>query len=282
MKPVRHTLAFLLSLLLVLSCFAPAAMAANDPLHYVVLGDSIAAGSGIRNGDKACYGRIVANTNGYTYQNFGQNGHRTSDLLSRLDRSDVKDAVRRADIISISIGGNDFFQSNPVGLVFEVTFQQFSRINSIANNMRRNFAGIMEKIKSYNPNAVILMQTLYNPGKILRLQVKQATNRVNDMIYDYLREHPGAFEIVDIAAAFGSDPTYIAIDTIHPNVKGNEKIAKVILQKLRDLGLGTRTDPVIVTKGINELGLDYAAIGNWFSNLGSFFTRMFRVPARAA
>ena len=53
MKPVRHTLAFLLSLLLVLSCFAPAAMAANDPLHYVVLGDSIAAGSGIRNGDKA-------------------------------------------------------------------------------------------------------------------------------------------------------------------------------------------------------------------------------------
>ena len=56
----------------------------------------------------------------------------------------------------------------------------------------------------------------------------------------------------------------------------------MILQKLRDLGLGTRTDPVIVTKGINELGLDYAAIGNWFSNLGSFFTRMFRVPARAA
>ena len=55
-----------------------------------------------------------------------------------------------------------------------------------------------------------------------------------------------------------------------------------ILQKLYDLGLGTRTEPVIVTKGINELGLDYAAIGNWFSNLGSFFTRMFRVPARAA
>ena len=187
MKTVRHALAFLLSLLLFLSCFAPAAFAQNDPLHYVVLGDSIAAGSGIRNGDKACYGRIVANTNGYTYQNFGHDGHRTRDLLGRLNRSDVKDAVRRADIISISIGGNDFFQSNPVGLVFEVTFRQFSRINSIANEMRSNFVGIMDKIKAYNPHAVILMQTLYNPGTVLRLQIKEATNRVNDMIYDYLR-----------------------------------------------------------------------------------------------
>ena len=282
MKTVRHALAFLLSLLLFLSCFAPAAFAQNDPLHYVVLGDSIAAGSGIRNAGDACYGRIVANTNGYTYQNFGHDGHRTRDLLGRLDRSDVKDAVRRADIISISIGGNDFFQSNPVGLVFEVTFRQFSRINSIANEMRSNFVGIMDKIKAYNPHAVILMQTLYNPGTVLRLQIKEATNRVNDMIYDYLREHPGAFEIVDIAGAFGSDVSLIAVDTIHPNAKGNEKIAKVILQKLHDLGLGTRTDPVIVTKGINELELDFSAVRGWFSTLSRFFSRMFRAPVRAA
>ncbi len=276
MKTTRNALALLLVLLLALSCAALPASAAGEGLHYVVLGDSIAAGSGLRNPGEASYGRIVANTNGYSYQNFGENGLRTSGLLSKLDRGDVADAVRRANIISISIGGNDFFTQNSPGLFFEVMFQYFGRINSIASDMRRNFAGIMDKIRRYNPNAVILMQTLYNPTIYpFRFAVGQATNRVNGMIYDYLRDHPGAYQIVDVAGAFGADPTYICIDTIHPNAKGNERIAKVTLQKLYELGLGSRTDPVIRTKGVNQGELDYAAIGNWFSNLGSFFTRMF-------
>ena len=273
MKQIRTSLALLLSLLLVLSCTALFA-SASDPLHYVVLGDSIAAGSGLRNPGEANYGRIVANTNGYTYQNFGINGQRTSNLLSQLDRGDVADAVRRADIISISIGGNDFFTNNSPGLFFEVTFQYYGRINSIASDMRRNFAGIIEKIKGYNSHATILMQTLYNPTIYpFRFVVEEAVNRVNSMIYDYLNDHPGAYHIVDINSAFGADPTYICIDTIHPNAKGNEKIAKVILQKLYDLGLGSRTDPVIRVKGVSTGEIDFAAIWSWFANLSSFFSR---------
>lgn len=274
MKTTRRLLAVLLALVLALSCAAAAASAVGEGLHYVVLGDSIAAGSGLRNPGEANYGRIVANTNGYSYQNFGENGMRTSGLLFRLDRGDVADAVRRADIISISIGGNDFFTNNSPGLFFEVTFRYFGRINSIASDMRRNFAGIMEKIRAYNPNAAILMQTLYNPTIYpFRFGTAEAVNRVNSMIYDYLRDHPGAYHIVDVAGAFGADPTYICIDTIHPNAKGNEKIAKVILQKLYELGLGSRTDPVIRVKGVSTGELNYAAIWAWFANLGKFFSR---------
>jgi len=277
MKMTKKGLSLLLILALALSCVAFASSAVGEGLHYVVLGDSIAAGSGLRNPGEANYGRIVANTNGYSYQNFGHNGDRTSSLLSKLDRGDVADAVRRADIISISIGGNDFFTNNAPGLFFAVTFGSFKRINSIASDMRRNFAGIIEKIKGYNSSAVILMQTLYNPTIYpFRFGVAQATDRVNSMIYDYLRDHPGAYHIVDVAGAFGADPTYICIDTIHPNAKGNEKIAKVTLQKLAELGLGSRTDPVIRVKGVSTGELDFAAIGKWFSNLGSYFTRMFR------
>ena len=274
MKTTRRCLAVLLALVFALSCTAVAASAVGEGLHYVVLGDSIAAGSGLRNPGEACYGRIVANTNGYTYQNFGLNGQRTGGLLSQLDRGDVADAVRRANIISISIGGNDFFTNNSPGLFFEVTFGYYGRINSIASDMRRNFAGIIEKIKGYNPNAVILMQTLYNPTIYpFRFGVEEAVKRVNSMIYDYLNDHPGAYHIVDVKSAIGADPTYICIDTIHPNAKGNERIAKVILQKLYDLGLGSRTDPVIRVKGVSTGEIDFAAIGAWFSRLGSFFSR---------
>ena len=274
MKTTKRMTALLLALLLLLSCTALLSSAVGEGLHYVVLGDSIAAGSGLRNPGEANYGRIVANTNSYSYQNFGLNGQRTGNLLSQLDRGDVADAVRRANIISISIGGNDFFTNNSPGLFFEVTFQYYGRMNSITNEMRRNFAGIMEKIKRYNPNATILMQTLYNPTIYpVRFVVEEAVKRVNNMIYDYLNDHPGAYHIVDIKSAFGADPTYICIDTIHPNAKGNEKIAKVILQKLYDLGLGSRTDPVIRVKGVSTGEIDFAAIADWFSKLGSFFSR---------
>lgn len=276
MKLTRKILAVLLALMLTLSCAAFAASAAGEGLRYVVLGDSIAAGSGLRNANEACYGRIVANTNGYSYQNFGHDGDRTSTLLSKLDQGNVADAVRRADIISISIGGNDFFTNNSPGLFFEVTFGYYKRINSIASDMRRNFAGIIEKIKAYNPNAIILMQTLYNPTIYpFRFGVAQAVSRVNSMIKDYLRDHPGAYHIVDVESAIGADPTYICIDTIHPNAKGNERIAKVILQKLYELGLGSRTDPVIRVKGVSTGEIDFAAIGAWFSNLGRYFTRAY-------
>ena len=277
MKTTRRLLAVLLALAMALSCAALAASAVGEGLHYVVLGDSIAAGSGLRNPGEANYGRIVANTNGYSYRNFGHDGDRTSTLLSKLDRGDVADAVRQADIISISIGGNDYFTNNAPGLWFEVTFRYFKRADAIAAEMRRNFAGIIEKIRAYNPNAAILMQTLYNPTIYpFRFGVAEAVNRVNSMIRDYLRDHPGAYYIVDVESAIGADPTYICIDTIHPNARGNERIAKVILQKLYELGLGSHTDPVIRVKGVSRGEPDFAAIGRWFSNLGSFFTRMFR------
>ena len=274
MKTLQRGFAVLLAVLFVFSFAALPASAVGEGLHYVVLGDSIAAGSGLRNPNEASYGRIVANTNGYSYQNFGHDGDRTSALLSKLDNGDVANAVRRANIISISIGGNDFFTNNSPGLFFEVMFGYHGRINSIASDMRRNFAGIIEKIKRYNPNAVILMQTLYNPTIYpFRFGVEEAVKRVNSMIYDYLNDHPGAYHIVDVKSAIGADPTYICIDTIHPNAKGNERIAKVILQKLYDLGLGSRTDPVIRVKGVSTGEIDFAAIGAWFSRLGSFFTR---------
>ena len=80
--------------------------------NLVVLGDSIAWGTGIYNSDEACYGRIVANTNGYNYKNYAFDGCRSWDLLSLLDEKDVKDSIKEADIINISIGGNDFLQQN--------------------------------------------------------------------------------------------------------------------------------------------------------------------------
>ena len=130
-------------------------------------------------------------------------------------------------------------------------------MDKITAQLKLNFAAIIEKIRAWNPDAVILMQTLYNPGKgINKAPYQAATNRLNDLIRDYLASHPGAFTIVDVAATFGTDRRYIAQDSIHPSAQGNERIAEVILQTLHKLGLGDKTTPVVLHKGVDQN--DYA------------------------
>ena len=95
--------------------------AAEDAPHYVVLGDSIAFGSGLSNPRQAVYGRIVADTNGYAYDNFAVPGHTTQNLLQRMQNEQVKAAIADADIISISIGGNNFLLGNLNALLATTT-----------------------------------------------------------------------------------------------------------------------------------------------------------------
>ena len=254
MKNIRRGIALFLSMLLLLSCFATASFAADENLQYLILGDSIGYGAGVLNPDEACFGRIVANTNGYAYQNYAVCGHRTENLLKMLQREQVAQAVKDADIISISIGGNDFLTDNAAGLVLDAVLRKdYTRMDSIAAQLRINFAEIIETILALNPDVTILMQTLYNPGKsFYRAPYQEAADRINNTIRDYLADHPGAYTIVDVATAFGDDPSYIAQDVTHPSAKGNEKIATLILETLHDLGLGSATEPTVTVRGVDQ------------------------------
>ena len=261
-KNLRLLLSLFCALCVLLSPGLPAALAAEGSLRYVVLGDSIGYGAGVLNPDEACYGRIVADTNGYDYQNHAVSGNRTDHLLRHLKRSEVAAAVQQADIISISIGGNDYLTDNVTGLVLDATLcNDYSRMDKITARLKENFAAIIGKIRDLNPDAVILMQTLYNPGTgINKAPYQAAVNRLNDLIRAYLAAHPGAFTIVDVAAAFGTDRSYIAQDSIHPSARGNERIAQVILRALKQLGLGTKTEPVVLHKGVDQSDRSLAAL----------------------
>lgn len=246
----------LISIILCLCLLTPFTLAAHarEPLNYLLLGDSIAQGFGVYNRDEACYGRIVADTNGYGYANYGVDGLRTCDLIEQLDSSEVAAAVENADIISLSIGGNDFLQQNLPRIAVEVLAGNYKIVNDIKEIFADNFAVIIGRIKELNPDAVILVQTLYNPMKsVLGDFYGLATVRVNEAINEYLDENPGAFYIVDTAPVMENHPECVALDTIHPSAVGNEAIAAVVLEKLYDLGLGENTEPVINAIGIDEL-----------------------------
>ncbi len=243
--------AIILSFAMLLSLFCVFGYAENEKPFYLVLGDSIAYGSGISNSKEACYGKIVADTNGYDYANHSVPGHTTTNLINRLSEEAVIADLEKADIISISIGGNDFLMSNLIGLMFDsIVKGDHSEYDKIADGFYANFCKIVDIINSHNADAVILMQTLYNPQSgYLRPPYQEGADRINAAIEKYNAEHPGEIVIVDVGAALGDDMENYAGDEIHPSAKGNEIIAVKVLEKLSELNLGSNTEPVIAVKG---------------------------------
>ncbi|MBQ6863952.1 MAG: hypothetical protein IJO14_06915 [Clostridia bacterium] len=248
---MKKVLSVLLSVLLLCSCFAVGAAAEETSLHYVVLGDSIAYGSGLVNPVDACYGKIVADTNGYTYANHSVPGHTTRNLLNRLADESVLNDVKNADVISISIGGNNFLTNNLIGLMFEALVKKdYSEFDAIADNFYTEFSAVMDIINENNADAVVLMQTIYNPQTgHLRDVYQQGADRLNDQMYRYAQENPGEIVIVDVATALSDTMDNFADDGIHPSALGNEKIAVAVLETLVGLSLGETAEPVITTAG---------------------------------
>ncbi|MBQ8228514.1 MAG: hypothetical protein IJZ88_05815 [Clostridia bacterium] len=247
---MKKIISFVVSVILLITVISVGAVAADRPV-YLVLGDSIAYGSGLDNPREACYGRIVADTNGYDYVNHSVPGHTTSNLISRLNEDAVIADLKRADIISISIGGNNFLMSNLIGLMFDsMVMGDYTEFDAIAENFYNEFCEVMDIINAHNPDAVVLMQTLYNPqSEPLRAPYQQGADRINAAIERYNKEHPGEIVIVDVATALGDDMANYAGDDIHPSAKGNEEIAKAVLAKLYELKLGSNTQPIINTAG---------------------------------
>ena len=232
------------------------AFAEEKALNYLVLGDSIGYGAGVLNNDEACFGRIVADTAGFNFKNDAINGYRTADLIAYLGQDQIKADVAEADIISISIGGNDFLRGDMSSLISEAQNGDYSRFDEIAADFYVNFCTIIETIKSINPDAVILAQTLYNPGvDFIKEVYQQGADRLNAGYRKYLADNRNAYQLLEVAEAFGDNREYIAFDNIHPSAEGNVVIARVVLEKLHSLGLTDKTEPVVNNKGIEQTEL---------------------------
>jgi len=262
---MKKIVSILLSVVLTLSVFGITAFAEEEKTDYVVLGDSIAFGAGMVNTVGACYGKIVADTNGYNYSNHSIPGITSGVLLGMLKTDSVEKRVKEAEIISISIGGNNYLTNNMVALAVDcLVTKKTDRFDKIANVFYDEFCEIMDVINELNPDAVVLMQTLYNPqdgaaGIVYGL----GGDKLNEMKRKYDAEHPGEIVIVEVGEALNQNRANFADDKLHPSSRGNEVIAQTILDVLYELGLGENTEPVTETEGLDLLmPISYAILIN--------------------
>ena len=109
----RIVSALLSAALVISSASAVSASAENygDGKKLVVLGDSIAAGYGLADGEFN-YGQICADYLGGSVENYAHSGDETDNLIDVISNftDEQNTAVSDADVVIISIGGNDLMQ----------------------------------------------------------------------------------------------------------------------------------------------------------------------------
>lgn len=281
-KSVRKIVCGVLCIVMLASVAAAAAACSGKGYDktIVYLGDSIAEGilgpSPFSERDSYCYYAIVGRVNNYRYVNCSVSGDTTVWMYNRLVGDSTRDKIRRywiseADIIHISILGNDLLGGDIGQTAYEAAREEYDNIDRMIDRATQYFTLCIEKVKELNPDAVLMVNTVYNPldaattlltparkqrlldalnGDASRIRTvgTYLLNRLNSVIYDYLDKHPDAFEVIDAYTAFDNKykencdegVALIYDDWLHPSNEGHAVMASLIQDKLISLGLARK------------------------------------------
>ncbi len=207
--------------------------------NLVVLGDSIAQGVGADSEDSS-YSYILAEERGYNLHNCARMGKQSAELLSDVTQNEeIRAYIKDADIIEISIGGNDFLLGNVLKLVAFALFGNYSPVEETVKNFKENFDKIIAEIRALNPDAYIAVQNLYNPLSrvpFLNKVVGKAIDILNESYQSYAETDMKYF-VVDLNSVFNGQKGLIAKDFIHPSQKGHELIAETLSKEFDKKGI---------------------------------------------
>jgi lysophospholipase L1-like esterase len=196
-------------------------------LTVLALGDSLTRGTGDETG-KGYIGLVTdqlrddLNPREVTVSNLGINGQDSSQLLQQLDQKNVITQVKEADVILMTIGGNDLFQGGD-------TLNEFSleKIEHLQQQYLTNLEQIFINLREQNDHATIFILGLYNP--FIELEYNDVTNSIVRG-WNYATENvTGKFEKVVFVPTFDlfqlSVNDYLYTDQFHPNQAGYELIS---------------------------------------------------------
>ena len=137
----KRILSTLLALCLALSLLPASALAAGgEQKSYVALGDSITTGYGLAENETG-FAKQVADSNGYTLTNLAKDGATSTDLLEVVTSEANADTLKNADLITVTIGGNDLMNALYAYLAEEYNNKQNSDTPITAADVKASLAG---------------------------------------------------------------------------------------------------------------------------------------------
>lgn len=196
--------------------------AANSIL---VLGDSIGFGVGDEpdKGIGKRYAALIDPDNTITVANLSVSGAISADLAALVAAPENAAFISAADLVIISIGGNDLSRLQyQDALSLDVTFQE------TLNRYQESLEATISRIRALNPEAQIALIGLYNPYPD---QDPQKSQKLFEWNYQTqliaAADNKTAYIPTDEAFKYHLQ-TYLATDQFHPSSIGYQVIAETL------------------------------------------------------
>lgn len=213
------------------------------PLNYVALGDSYPAGGGPVGGESYVdhYEDLIEARSDLEVEvnDLSVSGATTADLLSTISGAEQRAALQGAQLVTITIGGNDFLQSAGACRTDMACFDE-----TLAA-IEQRLVDVAKQVRSSAPAALILM-TNYpdvvagNPSALSFLgygsfeTAREISMESAEMVCSVAERHD--MTCVDVYGAFNGEDGktsawqegLMAVDIIHPSSEGQRLIADLL------------------------------------------------------
>lgn len=212
----------------------------------VGLGDSLTQGVGDERKMGGYLGRLA--TEMETFQGVSQidlwneakRGRRSDQLLKQIKSGEINESLKKADVIVMTIGGNDIMR-----IVKQDLFKL--RVDAFQNELlifAKRYGEILIEIRKINPDAPLIILGLYNPFSIVTDQANEFdqilanwNNTINNVAYSDINAC-----FVPVNDLFNSNSKMVYhTDFFHPNSKGYEQMTDRVLESLKSCGLNQLT-----------------------------------------
>lgn len=215
----------------VLSSVSVVSVASAESGGILVIGDGIAAGSGLGENEKS-YVKIISEASGKTITDETDSSYRTADILKLVKTDKLKEEISQNDIVIISAGSNDIIEpvletvskmgcktldeaAEKISMSSDEVKALYKNLTSEKMDIEDGITEIYETVKTANPNARIVVQNIYNPLDInvQKLTVKLSTMKVTlesdvlEEINEVIAEFDGAY-VADISKKFSGNADF--------------------------------------------------------------------------
>ncbi|MBE4907684.1 GDSL family lipase [Bacillus luteolus] len=199
----------------------------QDTLNIVAVGDSLTRGTGDSSG-KGYIGYLVDQLREKSDQevqltNLAIRGYTSEQLVGLIEQSEIQRQIRQADILIMTIGGNDLFQRGEALIDFNK-----EQNNVTKSAYLKNLESTFTSIRNLNSEAIVFHVGLYNPFQNLE-NADVTSEVVREWNYDSAEVAAKFYKIIQVPTydLFQLNvEAYLFNDKFHPNEKGYKLIAE--------------------------------------------------------
>ncbi|MRG84751.1 SGNH/GDSL hydrolase family protein [Salinibacillus xinjiangensis] len=202
------------------------------PLFYLALGDSITIGKGswYSIDFTQLYSRLTEQTVARPVfpKKLAKNGATSEEFKWWMNRHDIMLDIEQADIITITLGGNDLRLAWKMFLRMRDEHVLWYTLSIAVQNIADIVKHILWTQNQVGKTCLLRIVNVYNP--VQHPLADEVAQRFNEQL-TRLEEIESGVKIVDVYHRFrGMERKLISIDGFHPNKRGHFEIAHAVHQ----------------------------------------------------